>query len=203
MLEQHQWKHFGMPYYNIKSPEKKCLSGWNHGKGHSQRCKTYFLIQFNNLLTLPRQDNTPTTKAHSRSLRKPLTQSLLGNWKSSNLSLSDSELLNQPKFASSFLFFQLEVFSLMLSLQALQFNEDRAAAIIGCLKQHFLAEVCFYWGFFSGWMSKDVENYYTLQHESWFTSQFASERLSRYIFMCAVLLFNVYQIEQGKDWLSK
>lgn len=76
---------------------------------------------------------------------------ILNNWTSPNL----------PLLFLLFFFFSLRS-SLMLSLQALQFKEDRAAALIGCLKQHFLAEVCFYWGFFFfGWMSKDVEKLHT------------------------------------------
>lgn len=205
MIEQ--WKHVGTPNKDLKSLLKKKghLSGWNHGEGNSQQCNTYFFIQFNNLLTLPRQDNTPATKAHSRFLRRPLTQSLLGNWKSSSLSLSDSELLNQPKFASSFssfffysAFTQLEVTIVMLSLQALQFNEDRAAVLIGCLKWllfFFSWNVFLLRFFFLVWRTVKmlrtitpfniiVDSHLSLRQKDcpvWWS-----------IFKCAVLLFNVH-----------
>lgn len=130
----------------------KCV--WVDGirEKDTQQCNIYFLKQFNNLLTLPRQDNTPTTKAHSSLLRRPLTQTMPGNWKSSSLSLS--VILNywsSPNFPPLLLllllysaFTQLQV--AVLSQQTLQFNEESLLDECVSVKDVFGCRTVKMWG---------------------------------------------------------
>lgn len=133
------------------------MSGRNHGEGHSQRCNIIF--SYSSIIYWLCQDRIthPPPKLIQGFWEDPWHRVC---WEIGKVQIRLSVILNywtSPNMPPSFLllffysaFTQLEVTSVVLSLQALQFNEDRAAVLIGCLKWHFffLAEMCFCWVFF-------------------------------------------------------
>lgn len=209
MLEQHQWKHFGTPYDNFKT-EKRCLSGWNHGEGHSQRCNTYFLIQFNNLLTLPRQDNTPSIK---------LIQGLWENpwhrvcWEIGKVQICLSVLIlnywTSPKFSLLFLLFFFffhpawgHKFNAVTTSIAVQWGQSCCANWMS--ETTFLSWSVFllrFFFFFFGWMTAkmlrtithfniNVDSHLSLRHK---------DCPDTFLCVLSVLLFNVYE---QVNWLA-
>ncbi len=158
-----------------------CLSGWNQGEGHSQQCNTYFLIQFNTLLTLPRKYNTPT--AHSRLLRKTLDTEFARKLKKfKSAFLSESELLNQPKCSSPFSSPSLFSFHPASGLSAV--TTDIAVQWGESLRGVSFCSGCFWFQ-----NSKDVRG--TCQCVCWFT-------------ICVLCFFHCSPLpERERVWLSK
>lgn len=143
MIEQHQWKHVGTA--NKEFIKKKGI--WVDGIMEKDTLSDVIhIFSYGSIIYWLCQDRItpPPPKLIQGFWEDPWHRVC---WETGKVQVCLSVILNywtSPNLPPPFLllcfysaFTQLEVTSVVLSLQALQLNEDRAAVLIGCLKWHF------------------------------------------------------------------